>query len=168
MANPTLGIMDLGHDVSACVAGVTVSGPHKIGWIMATMVGRAGGMTIETTDGQGIILNNSLDIGIARLNIGRGGVMAHGAAAAMEGIDTIRARPKVGKQRIGTSCPSTSVAGVTGRPSGEIGATHQYCVGGRGVQRMTIEVCGMAGDTLAARGMTDGAAEQSSSCCTVT
>lgn len=86
----------------------------------------------------------------------------------MEAIDSIRARPKVGKQRIGAARATTSMAGITGRPCGEIGATHQYRVGGRGVQRMTIEVCGMAGDTLAARGMTDGAAEQSSSCCTVT
>ena len=164
MTDPTLRLMDLGHDVSAGVAGVTVPGPHKIRSVMAAMAGCPVGMAIQTTDGQGVILNNGLDAGIARLDIGRPArIVAHATTASMKSNDAIRTRPGVGEQRIGTPRPAASMTGVTERPSGKIGSsTHQYRVGGSSMLGMTIEVSGVAGDTLTTSRLAESAANERS------
>ena len=109
-------------------------------------------MAIQTTDGQAIILENSLDTGITRLDTGGPGrVMAPGATADMNGLNS------------GPSVGEVAMAGITGRAGREVDSSLQDSMGCCRVVGMTIEVGGVAAVALAASRMANGTALQHAS-----
>lgn len=74
-------------------------------------------MTIQTTDGQVVILDDGLNTGITDFDVHCAvGVVAQGTACLMERIDSACTAPGIGKLR----CADTAdgVAGITGSTVG--------------------------------------------------
>ena len=70
MTVSTFALMNIFHDVGAWVTGgVTGCIPDKIRCTMLGMTNRTIGMAIKTTNGQCVILDNSLHTGITSLNV---------------------------------------------------------------------------------------------------
>lgn len=98
MAIRASALMHIGHDIRAGVTGsVTGCIPDKVSRIVATMTGRAIGMTIKTTNCRSGH-DHIKDRCIRSTKIGRSGrIMTLSASQLMQGQDTIGTRPCVGE-----------------------------------------------------------------------
>ena len=112
MAGGTGILMDANHNTFDWdgVANGALGASGKMVGAMTAMGDIPIGMTIETADREGIVLDNSLYAGIPGLDVSRTGrVVTLGAAAAMEGEDAIGTLPGVSEQRVGGMCCSTAL-----------------------------------------------------------
>ena len=114
--------MGIGNNVSSWVTSAAGASPFEVGCSVRAMGDCPVGMAIQTTNGQGVILDNRLHTGVTGLDIDRpGGIMALRAAKVMQGQDT---GPGVGELRC--VCGSTNcMASITESRGRKISRTLQ-------------------------------------------